>query len=467
MAMNIFDFKAQDVSVKTEKSIFNAGTSNRSGARAQETKKFFEVLQAQVNAEQPVDQSQIMNKLPAVLKDVAEVTEATDVVEEVVRLIEETVQEDSNEVDVLNQLAQLIQSLEQQTIEVDGIAKPILSSDQKVVLDDLKQLFSQLQVMLNNQQTLDLQQLQQLFNKLMQLFKNNAEWMESNTVFRKIPVAEIMLLLNQLQNGQQDDFLKTLHKLLDSLKNPAQLQSNNPSTGIGTSNHEASNLANTQTNTTTNTINTNQIAQQQNQNMVEVQTQTTSTGTAATQTNEQPTSQNIIVNQTAPQTNTVQVTVTQSQTPTMTPQQLPQELQKMMKTFRFNRANGNSEARILLNPEQLGHVNVKISVNNGMVVAQIYTDTAMAKEALEAQMLHLRAALQSSGLTVERLEVFNNTVLSQQFHDQRKQQSNQQFNQQSKQKSNEYVDLNEEIEQASKLKDPLQVGMGSNLDVTA
>jgi flagellar hook-length control protein FliK len=301
----------------------------------------------------------------------------------------------------------------------------------------------------------------------MQLFKNNAEWMESNTVFRKIPVAEIMLLLNQLQNGQQDDFLKTLHKLLDSLKNPAQLQSNNPSTGIGTSNHEASNLANTQTNTTTNTINTNQIAQQQNQNMVEVQTQTTSTGTAATQTNEQPTSQNIIVNQTAPQTNTVQVTVTQSQTPTMTPQQLPQELQKMMKTFRFNRANGNSEARILLNPEQLGHVNVKISVNNGMVVAQIYTDTAMAKEALEAQMLHLRAALQSSGLTVERLEVFNNTVLSQQFHDQRKQQSNQQFNQQSKQKSNEYVDLNEEIEQASKLKDPLQVGMGSNLDVTA
>lgn len=75
-------------------------------------------------------------------------------------------------------------------------------------------------------------------------------------------------------------------------------------------------------------------------------------------------------------------------------------------------AGGVSEAKISLFPEHLGQVDVKITMQNGQLIAQFMTEHAFAKESLESQMAQLRSALQSQGLQVNKLEVTQNTPLS-------------------------------------------------------
>lgn len=67
--------------------------------------------------------------------------------------------------------------------------------------------------------------------------------------------------------------------------------------------------------------------------------------------------------------------------------------------------NGVSEARIKLFPENLGSVDVKLVVNQGVLTALFTADTRVGKELLEGHLAGLRASLLTSGLQVERLEV--------------------------------------------------------------
>ncbi|MCL6603088.1 MAG: flagellar hook-length control protein FliK [Paenibacillus sp.] len=71
---------------------------------------------------------------------------------------------------------------------------------------------------------------------------------------------------------------------------------------------------------------------------------------------------------------------------------------------------GIAEATISLFPENLGQVDVKITMQNGQLVAQFITENAATKDLLEQQMVQLRAALQTQGLQVEKLEVTQNNV---------------------------------------------------------
>ncbi|SEN41530.1 flagellar hook-length control protein FliK [Paenibacillus sophorae] len=74
---------------------------------------------------------------------------------------------------------------------------------------------------------------------------------------------------------------------------------------------------------------------------------------------------------------------------------------------------GIAEATISLFPENLGQVDVKITMQNGHLVAHFVTEHAGAKDLLENQMSQLRAALQSQGLQVEKLEVSQNNASQQ------------------------------------------------------
>lgn len=77
---------------------------------------------------------------------------------------------------------------------------------------------------------------------------------------------------------------------------------------------------------------------------------------------------------------------------------------------------GIAEATISLFPENLGQVDVKITMQNGHLVAQFMTEHSGAKDLLEQQMNQLRSALLSQGLQVEKLEVTqNNTPLNSQW----------------------------------------------------
>ncbi|MBU5673077.1 flagellar hook-length control protein FliK [Paenibacillus brevis] len=88
------------------------------------------------------------------------------------------------------------------------------------------------------------------------------------------------------------------------------------------------------------------------------------------------------------------------------------------------KAGGVSEARISLYPEHLGQVDIKITMQNGHMVAQFVTEHLFAKESLEGQMAQLRSALQSQGLQVNKLEVTQNAGLSSHMYQDGRQQGN-------------------------------------------
>lgn len=97
---------------------------------------------------------------------------------------------------------------------------------------------------------------------------------------------------------------------------------------------------------------------------------------------------------------------------------------------------GFTEARISLNPEHLGQVDIKLKMQNGQLIAQFMTRSTDAKELIDQQMAHLRSALHAQGLQVERIEVTQSsqTSTANLYQDGRQPGSGQQ---QSQQRSNE------------------------------
>jgi flagellar hook-length control protein FliK len=296
---------------------------------------------------------------------------------------------------------------------------------------------------------LDLQQLEQLYQKLMKFVRENAQLLSSlkstldqqayaGSDLRDIKPQQLTNLLQMLQqlmeakplDGKQTEFLQTLQSQLSNLLNkvtPAQSGEFQQPSSEG-DDSQASQAANV-TKPTTDASAPN-VAQQP--------------VTTATQTSKVPV------------------------TGTVPPQQLPQEMKEMLtKNFKVTQNNIMSEARFKLNPENLGHVNVKITVTNGTVVAQLFTDTAVAREALESQLSQLRAALQSTGLTVEKLEVQHHSLLSQQFQEQRKQNPYQPFNKSSKQKAVKYVEVDQDVNELLDKVKTQSLRIGTSFDVTA
>lgn len=91
----------------------------------------------------------------------------------------------------------------------------------------------------------------------------------------------------------------------------------------------------------------------------------------------------------------------------------------------ITKLQGVSEAKISLYPEHLGQVDIKITMQNGHMVAQFVTEHVFAKESLEGQMSQLRSALQAQGIQVNKLEVTQNSSLSSHmYHDENRGQNN-------------------------------------------
>lgn len=88
----------------------------------------------------------------------------------------------------------------------------------------------------------------------------------------------------------------------------------------------------------------------------------------------------------------------------------------IVQRFDLRTLNGVSEARLMLFPEHMGQVDVRISMQNGVLTAVFQTDTAVAKDMLDNQMAQLRASLQAQGLNVEKLEVTHSPNASELTH---------------------------------------------------
>lgn len=67
--------------------------------------------------------------------------------------------------------------------------------------------------------------------------------------------------------------------------------------------------------------------------------------------------------------------------------------------------NGISEARIKLLPEALGSIDVKLTIQNGVLQAQFFAETQAGKDLLESNLSSLRNQLIAHGIQVEKLEI--------------------------------------------------------------
>lgn len=66
---------------------------------------------------------------------------------------------------------------------------------------------------------------------------------------------------------------------------------------------------------------------------------------------------------------------------------------------------GNPSIRLVLNPEHLGEVQVRVTLVNGAVNAQLRVDNAAVSDAVQHQLESLRAALVDQGIKIDKLEV--------------------------------------------------------------
>lgn len=104
-----------------------------------------------------------------------------------------------------------------------------------------------------------------------------------------------------------------------------------------------------------------------------------------------------------------------------------------VKQMKIVGGNGFSEAKLILHPQSLGQVDVRITANNHVITAHFAADSQAGKELLDNQLPQLRAALQQIGLQVDRLEVTQQQSQPQHFgfSQQREGQRNHQEQQQS------------------------------------
>lgn len=99
--------------------------------------------------------------------------------------------------------------------------------------------------------------------------------------------------------------------------------------------------------------------------------------------------------------------------PVIKAQNFAQEMGNYMTKHMFISArNGIAEAKITLYPENLGQVDVRLTMQNGQLVASFVTEHAMAKDLLDQQMSMLRGALQSQGIQVEKLSVTQQSMVT-------------------------------------------------------
>jgi flagellar hook-length control protein FliK len=136
---------------------------------------------------------------------------------------------------------------------------------------------------------------------------------------------------------------------------------------------------------------------------------------------------------------------------------------------------GLSEAKISLTPEHLGHVDIRLTTQQGQVVAHFAAETLAAREMIENQLPQLRASLMQQGLQVDKITVSQAHLSSGMFHDQQKGQSFYQPQQQQKQQSSKinadlisgYDLFFENDMAATNVRLNLSAGSGNQFDATA
>lgn len=82
------------------------------------------------------------------------------------------------------------------------------------------------------------------------------------------------------------------------------------------------------------------------------------------------------------------------------------EMTKFLESkIKITSLSNGTEARISLYPEHLGQVDVKITLQQGQMVAQLVAENILGKDLIESQLAGLRQSLHQQGIQVAKIEV--------------------------------------------------------------
>ncbi len=120
-----------------------------------------------------------------------------------------------------------------------------------------------------------------------------------------------------------------------------------------------------------------------------------------------------------------------------------------------------------LTPEALGKINLQVSAKDGVVTAQITTETLIAKEAIESQVALLKENLNEQGVKVEAVEV---TVAPHQF-EARDEEQRERSNEEEQTSRRRFIDVNgdeeEQFDEAASIARDIMMSSGNRMDIRA
>lgn len=119
-----------------------------------------------------------------------------------------------------------------------------------------------------------------------------------------------------------------------------------------------------------------------------------------------------------------------------------------------------------LTPEALGKINLQVSAKDGVITAQITTETVIAKEAIESQLALLKENLNEQGVKVEAVEV---TVAPHQFEARDEEQREKDGDQQKQASRRRFIDVADDEEQqdeiAAAIAREIMMSSGNRMDI--
>jgi hypothetical protein len=80
-------------------------------------------------------------------------------------------------------------------------------------------------------------------------------------------------------------------------------------------------------------------------------------------------------------------------------------LSQIVKKAALNLKNGQTQVKIEIKPESLGHIRMQISTENHQVTAKIMAETPLVKEIIENNIHQLKTELQNHGLEIDKFDV--------------------------------------------------------------
>ena len=80
-------------------------------------------------------------------------------------------------------------------------------------------------------------------------------------------------------------------------------------------------------------------------------------------------------------------------------------IKQIVENFRVNSSNGVDEIRIMLKPDHLGNVTIKVATENGIVTANIIAESEKVKGIINDNLSQLKDILDSQGIQVSEINV--------------------------------------------------------------